>query len=113
MNKENKIKTKEETRDHLIRILREIRKLMNEVMEEPGDFGDFENRLYWAIKGIDVHKAICRKHNRKLTKNEYGEFICSACIDDIIEKSSYDEDLWFDLDNEPSVKIRGIKYGLN
>ena len=107
---------KEEKQNHLERISKEIEKMKREHIEKPDDFGNFENRLYWAIKGIDPRKAICSKHNQKLHKNDYGEFICSYCVDDIIEKarasvSIYDENIWFDPDDEPTMKIKGIHYG--
>ena len=77
----------------------------------------FENRLYWAVKGINPRKAICHKHNRKLHKNDHGEFICEECAYDIVEEarvgvSIYDEDLWFDPDDKPTMKIDGIHYGV-
>ena len=102
---------------HLERVSGEIEKVKRELIEKPGDFGDFENRLFWAIKGIDPRKAICSKHNRKLHKNDYGEFICGDCAEDIVEKaregvSIYDENIWFDPDDEPTTKIKGIYYGV-
>jgi len=101
---------------HLERVSGEIEKMKKELGENPDGFGDFENRLYWAIKGIDPRKAICSKHNRKLHKNDYGEFICGGCAEDIVEKaragvSIYDENIWFDPDDEPTTKIKGIRYG--
>lgn len=98
------------------RVSGEIEKVKRELIEKADDFGDFENRLYWAIKGIDPHKAICSKHNRKLHKNDYGEFICGDCAEDIVEKaragvSIYDENIWVDPD-EPTTKIKGIQYGV-
>ncbi len=107
---------KEEIQDHLERILEEIEKMKRDLIEKPDDFGNFENRLYWSVKGIDPRKAICSKHNRKLHKNDHGEFICGDCAEDIVEKaragvSIYDENMWFDPDNEPTTKIKGIQYG--
>ncbi len=108
--------TKEEIKDHLKRISDEIEKMNEDLRENLDDFGDFENRLYWAIKGIDPRKAICSRHNRKLHKNDYGEFMCKECAYDIVEKagvgvSIYDENIWFDPDDEPTTKIKGIQYG--
>ncbi len=101
---------------HLERVSGEIEKMKKDIRENPDDFGDSENRLYWAIKGIDPRKAICSKHNLKLHKNDHGEFICGDCAEDIVEKaragvSIYDENAWFDPDDEPTTKIKGIRYG--
>lgn len=106
----------EEHESHLLRVMSEIKKLIVEIREKPDDFGDLDNRLYWAIKGIDPHQAICTKHDRKLHKNDFGEFLCGDCIYDIIEQaqkgvSVYDENLWFDPQDKPTIKIRSIKYG--
>ena len=101
---------------HLERVSGEIEKMKEDIRKNPDGFGDFENCLYWAIKGIDPRKAICSKHNLKLHKNDYGEFICGDCIEYIIEKSRagvsiYDENTWFTPGDEPIMKIKGIHYG--
>jgi hypothetical protein len=101
---------------HLKLVEQEIRKLQVELQEKPDSFGDFENRMYFAMKGIDPHHAICTKHHRKLHQNDYGEFLCGDCIYDIIEQarkgvSVYDEDLWFNPQEKPTIKIKGITYG--
>jgi hypothetical protein len=106
----------EEHELHLLKVMSEIEKLIIELREKPDDFGDLDNRLYWAIKGIDPHHAICTKHHRKLHQNDYGEFLCGDCIYDIIEQarkgvSVYDEDLWFNPQEKPTIKIKGITYG--
>ena len=103
---------------HLEKVIKEINHIKIDLEKKPDSLGDFENRLYWAIKGIDPCKAICSKHNRKLHKNEYGEFICGDCIDDIVEKarlgeSIYDEGLWFDPKDKPEINVQGISYGSN
>jgi len=107
---------KEKIQNHLKRVRNEIEKLIVQLNEDPDDFGDLENRLYWAILGVNPHKAICTKHNRKLHQNEHGEFICGDCADNIVDKAYiginvYDENLWFDPDDEPIIKISGITYG--
>lgn len=103
----------EEIGIHLNRVSKEISRLKKEFKSSPDDFGGFEHRLYWAIRGVDPHKAVCKKHNRKITKNDYGEFICGDCIEEGIHDDfdTYDENMWFDLDNEPYLKIYGIQYG--
>jgi hypothetical protein len=105
----------EEISDHLSKVKGEIERLMVELREKPGDFGDVDNRLYWAVKGIDPRQAICIKHNRKLHRNDFGEFLCGDCIYEIIEQAMkglvvYDEGLWLDPKDKPRLNIRGIKY---
>ena len=102
--------------DHLERVSGEIEKMKEDIRKNPDEFGNFENCLYWSVKGIDPRRAICSKHNRKLHKNDYGEFICGDCAEDVVEKaregiSIYDEDIWFDPDDKPIMKIKGIHYG--
>jgi hypothetical protein len=104
----------EKIRQHLRRVKWECLKLLHEIDEKPDNFGLFENRLYWAIKGIDPHQAICTKHHRKLHQNDYGEFLCSDCVYDMMNNiNMYDEGLWFDSKDEPPFKLKGISYGDN
>jgi hypothetical protein len=72
-----------------------------------------ENRLYWVIRGVNPHNAVCSKHKQKITKNDYGEFICGDCIEEFIhdEIAAFDENLYFDPRDEPLIKIRDIRYG--
>jgi hypothetical protein len=109
-------KRKGRIQDHLKRVSKEVKKLLKEIRTQPDEFGNVENRLYWALKGIDPETAICTKHNRKLHQNDHGEFICGDCADNIVDKAYiginvYDENLWFDPDDEPVIKISGITYG--
>jgi hypothetical protein len=105
--------TQEDIWNHLNLVSKEITKLIKEYKRSPDEFGDLEHRLYWAIRGVDPHKAVCSKHNRKITKNDHGEFICGDCIEEGIHNDfdTYDENIWFDPDDEPATKIHGIKYG--
>jgi len=113
-NKHPSSEEPEKIRRHLKRVLLEVQKLLQELDEKPDDFGFFENRLYWAIKGIDPHHAICTKHHRKLHQNDYGEFLCSDCVYDMMDNTNmYDEGLWFDPEHEPIFKVNGISYGEN
>ena len=104
----------EKIRKHLKNVMLEVQKLLQELDEKPDNFGFFENRLYWAIKGIDPNQAICSKHHRKLHQNDYGEFLCSDCVYDWMDNTNkYDEGLWFDPKHEPVFKVNGISYGEN
>jgi hypothetical protein len=104
---------REEIRNHLDRVSRAILKLKKEFKEKPENVGDIEHRLYWAIRGADPYKAVCNKHNRKITKNDRGKFICGDCIEEDItnDLDTYDENLWYNPNDEPTMKIRGIQYG--
>lgn len=102
---------------HMRIVQEEIEKLINEYINNPEDIGHFENRLYWAMKGINPNKAVCVKHKKKLQKNVYGEFMCSECVCDILEdlengKDTYDEGYWYDPKNKPTLEISGIRYGI-
>ena len=100
--------------DHLEKVSIEIEKMKREIERNPEEFGNFEDRLYWAIRGVDPEKAMCSKHRQKITKNEFGEFICGDCIEEWIrELDTCDENKWFVPDDEPTTKIHGIKYGQN
>jgi hypothetical protein len=105
--------TQEEIWNHLNLVSKEIIKMKKEFKKSPEDFGKLEHRLYWAIRGVNPHKAICSKHKQKITKNDYGEFICGDCIEEGIHDDfdTYDENMWFDPDNEPYMRIYGIQYG--
>lgn len=103
---------------HLECVNKEIGKLIIEIKKDPYNFGDFENRLYLAMKGIDPYRAVCTKHNQKLFRNDYGEFLCRACLyeTDLKEEKrglvyAYDRNLWFDPENKPWIQIKGINYG--
>jgi hypothetical protein len=113
-NKHPPSENPEKIRQHLKNVKLEVQKLLQELDEKPDNFGFFENRLYWAIKGIDPHQAICTKHHRKLHQNNYGEFLCSDCVYDMMDNTNmYDEGLWFDPKHEPIIKVKGISYGEN
>jgi len=99
------IRWHKKTQDHLERVQKHIDKLVNEHRENPKEFGLLENRLYFAVHGVDPRKAICSKHNKKLYKNYYGEFFCVDC-------EEYDDNLLFDPNDEPPLKITGIRYGV-
>ena len=101
----------EQLLDHIARISKELRKLKKDIKNN--DFGKFEHRLYWAMRGADPQKSICTTHNRKITQNDLGEFVCEDCVDEdkMLDLDTFDENLWFDVDNEPLVKIYKIKYG--
>lgn len=103
----------EEIGIHLNRVSKEISRLKKEFKENPDDFRGLENRLYWAVRGVDPQKALCKKHNRKITRNDYGEYVCGDCIEEFIhdEIAEFDENLYFDSNDEPLTKIRGIQYG--
>lgn len=105
--------TQEDIWNHLNLVSKEITKMKKEFKRSPDEFGDLEHRLYWAIRGVDPRKATCKRHNRKITKNEHGEFICGDCIEEGIHDDfdTYDENMWFDPDNEPYLKTYGIHYG--
>lgn len=96
---------------HLIRVSEEIEKLLNEIQEQPDEFGLLENRLFWAIRGADPYKSICIKHNNKIKKNQWGEYVCLDCINEIMTEKPVEhvDDLWFDPDDKPIVKI-DLKY---
>ena len=99
--------------NHLKRVTNEMDRL-NEEFATGIDIGDLENRLFWVIRGVNPHNAICKKHNQKITRIEVGEYICGDCIEDFIynEISEFDENLYFDPNDEPLFKIRGIRYGI-
>jgi len=109
--KMKKYKDKDVISSHLKQVLNEIQKLIIEIQEKPQEFGLIESRLFWAIRGADPHKAICTKHNQKIIKNYWGEYVCPDCIDEHICDNSKEinDNLWFDPDNEPSVQI-DLKY---
>jgi len=102
---------KEKYLNHLERVEGEIDQIKKDLMENPESLGNFEHRLYWAIRGVNPHKAVCTKHKQKITKNDWGEFICGDCVEDLIEKDIYNENLFFAPNDEPSTKINGIQYG--
>ena len=103
----------EKVQNHLNRVTKEITRLNEEFTKNPGDIGNLEHRLFWAIRGVNPHEAVCKKHNRRITRNEYGEYVCGDCIEEFIhnEISEFDENLYFDPDDEPLIKIQGIQYG--
>jgi hypothetical protein len=103
----------EKIKNHLNRVIKEIIKL-NEELSIGTDIGDFENRLLWAIRGVNPHMAICKKHNQKIGRNEWGEYLCGYCVDELVnnEISHVDENLYFDPNDEPLIKIIGIQYGV-
>ena len=92
---------------HLKRVRNEIEKLLVEIQEKPDEFGYLESRLYWAIRGVDPHKSICTKHNKKIIKNYWGEHVCPDCVDDIVagDADEHVDDLWFDPEDKPNIKI--------
>jgi len=99
---------------HLRRISKEMDKLIQDFKGHSFGIGDIENRLYWIIRGVDPYQAICSKHNKKITRNLHGEYICGDCVEDYLQdKIPIDETLWFDPDDKPLIKLHGIKYGLH
>ena len=104
-------RSKKELLDHLKRVEIEINNLINEIDEKPDDFGHLESRLFWAMRGVDPHSSVCSKHKKKMTKNSWGEYVCLDCVDEMIRDVADNnvDDLWFDPDNEPCIKI-DLKY---
>jgi hypothetical protein len=98
---------------HLKRVKEEIKKIEKEYHANPAEVGDFEHRLYWAIRGVDPRKSKCTKHNTEIIKNNWGEFICGKCIEDDYnnEVDTFDENNWFDPDNQPPIRVKGIRFG--
>ena len=99
---------------HLKKIEKEIKTLEHDIETNPRSSGFFEQRLHFAIRGVNPRKAICVKHNKKLKKNQWGEFVCPDCIDELISnKVPINDDDWYEPGNEPQLKLTGIKYGIN
>jgi len=98
---------------HLERVTKQIEQMKEDLRKKPNDFGNFEHRLYWAVRGVDPFKAVCCKHKQRIIKNDWGEFICGDCMEEFIanEIKEFDENLYFVPDNKPAMMIQGIKYG--
>jgi len=117
-NEENKMQVNNEQSyykehlDHLKRVVNESKKMVIEYQENPIEFGHFENRLFWAIRGVDPYKSSCSKHNCKITKNEFGEFFCGDCIEEYIHGTidKINNNLWFDP-NDKSLLRSELQYG--
>ena len=99
--------------EHLDRVSKELRKLKKEYSKNPDDVGKLEHRLFWVIRGVDPHKAVCKKHNRKIEKNSCDEYVCDDCAEEDRpnDYDTYDENQWYNPKDEPSMKIRLITYG--
>ena len=98
--------TIKEELDHLKRVKKEIIKLELELREKPAHFGSMDERLRWAMRGVDPHKAICVKHNRKLHLNVHWEIVCGDCIDDFIShETKIDENNWYDPEDKPLIRV--------
>jgi len=97
---------------HLKHILNGIKKLSQELDENPLAIGNLEHRLFWALRGVDPRKSICNKHSQKIKQNCYGEYICYRCVDEFITKQILiDENDWYDPDHLPLARVYGIRYG--
>jgi len=107
----NRSENMEKVLNHLKRVSLEIEKLLNEIYENPDEFGHLESRLFWAMRGVDPQSSICSKHNKKIVKNSWGEYVCLDCVDEMIRDvaDNHVDDLWFEPDNEPCIKI-DLKY---
>jgi len=99
---------------HLQRVLKETRKFLHDVEKKPRITGQIEHRLFWVIRGVDPSKAICRRHGKKITQNNWGELICNDCMDESVTKNiRVDENEWYDPDDKPPLRIYGIRYGID
>lgn len=56
----------------------------------------------WMTRGVNPWNAICKKHNKKITKSEeYKEFTCTSCVMEVVdtffdkkEQGIIDDSVW-------------------
>jgi len=99
--------------DHLEKVFNEIIKLKEEFKENPISFGSLENRLYWAMRGVDPHKSVCEKHGCKIAQIR-NTYVCPGCIQEnrykLQSTDVYEENLWCDPDDKATVKLHKIRF---
>jgi SMC interacting uncharacterized protein involved in chromosome segregation len=98
---------------HLKKVSKELDKYLKEIKKDDDAIQGFEQRLHYIIRGVDPKNAKCSIHKTRITKNDFGEFICGDCIEESIyhDFDQHDENNWFAPDDEPEIKITGIRYG--